>query len=353
MVQSKQILIVGGGLAGCFTAAESIRSGHSVLMFDQVNDRSPSRVAAGLYNVITGRVPTKTWMAEAFLGALNGFFKEEMFIPLSPHLTPIQIFKPYKTIGEANEWFIKSSLAQFNGIARHRARNLLPDSINNPYGGLEILPCGWLDTKGFVRDMKAVLMNSGRFQCLHEPFPYDSLDPKRMRLKCIFENFDEVIFCEGSQINENPWFGHIKMNPLKGQLMEIEVEGLPEDRVILRKVFLLPKGDKKFVVGSTYEKNYTHLDPTPEGISFLTNHVQSAIRLPFKVLGVRAGIRMSTYDRRPIVGRHPDYPGLIIFNGLGSKGVLQAPWIARHLRRWLDGQDKLLLEEICLHRLRN
>ncbi len=292
-------------------------------------------------------------MAEAFLESLHGFFKEDMFKSLSSHLTPMKIFRPYKTIGEANEWFLKSSRSYFKGVARHRSQSLLPERINNPFGGLEVLPCGWVDTKGLVREMKLLLVNSGRFKCLAEPFPYQSLDPGRMYLKPLGESFEEVIFCEGPQMNQNPWFGQLKMNPLKGQVMEIEVEGLPEDRVILRKVFLLPRGDKRFVVGSTYEKNFIHADPTSEGISALTNYIKGAIRLPFKVLDVRAGIRLGSFDRRPVVGRHPDHPGLIIFNGLGSKGVLQAPWIARHLRSWLDGQDNVLLKDIRLERFRD
>lgn len=346
-------MIVGGGLAGCFMAAESIRAGHTVYMYDKVNPKSPSRVAAGLYNVITGRVTTKTWMAEPFLEALHGFFREDMFQSLSHHLHPMQIYRPYKTIGEANEWFLKSSRDHFKEVARHRAESLLPEVIHNPFGGLEILPCGWVDTTGLVRDMKDLLARSGPFFWLEDQFPYESLTPSDMYLGVLGEHFDEVIFTEGPQMKENPWFGHLKMNPLKGQVMEIEVEGLPEDRVILRKVFLLPRGDNRYVVGSTYEKNFTHSDPTPEGISALENYIKGAIRLPFKILDVRAGIRQSTYDRRPVVGRHPDHPGLIIFNGLGSKGVLQAPWIARHLRRWLDGQDNVLLKEIRLERFRD
>jgi glycine/D-amino acid oxidase-like deaminating enzyme len=45
------------------------------------------------------------------------------------------------------------------------------------------------------------------------------------------------------------------------------------------------------------------------------------------------------------MGRHPEFPSLVVFNGLGTKGVLQSPYHARLLRNWLDGQlDELPLE---------
>jgi glycine/D-amino acid oxidase-like deaminating enzyme len=41
-------------------------------------------------------------------------------------------------------------------------------------------------------------------------------------------------------------------------------------------------------------------------------------------------------DKHPAIGRHPENASLGIFNGLGSKGALLAPWLAgewvAHLR---------------------
>ena len=282
--------------------------------------------------------------------ALHSFFDQELFRPLQRFLTPLLIYRPYKSVDECNEWFLKSQGKDFQGLVKHRAASFLPEKINNPLGGLEILPCGWVDTATLAREMKQVLQDTGNFRCLDEVFLPKQLDPEKRLFHPTGETFDEVIFCEGPRVSENPWFSHLNLAPLKGQVLEIEVEGLPEDLVVLRKVFLVPRGDNKFVVGSTYEKNFSHLDPTPEGINTLENYIGEAIRLPFRRIDVRAGARLTTPNRRPVAGRHPDYPGLIIFNGLGTKGVLQAPWTARHLRHWLDGHVPVLLKDIRLER---
>jgi glycine/D-amino acid oxidase-like deaminating enzyme len=49
-------------------------------------------------------------------------------------------------------------------------------------------------------------------------------------------------------------------------------------------------------------------------------------------------------DRRPLIGTHPDQPLLHVFNGMGSKGVLMAPYLARHFAEVLDGKEQLLKE---------
>ena len=54
---------------------------------------------------------------------------------------------------------------------------------------------------------------------------------------------------------------------------------------------------------------------------------------PFSVTGHSAGVRVNLPDKRPIAGRHPDNPRLGIINGLGAKGALLAPMLAR---QWVN-----------------
>ena len=44
-----------------------------------------------------------------------------------------------------------------------------------------------------------------------------------------------------------------------------------------------------------------------------------------------AGVRPSSNDRRPILGAHPQQKNIYIFNGLGAKGVMLAPYFAQQL----------------------
>ena len=52
-----------------------------------------------------------------------------------------------------------------------------------------------------------------------------------------------------------------------------------------------------------------------------------------------AGLRPASPDRRPTVGPWPGQPeGVLMLNGLGTRGVLVGPSMAKHLVSWwLDG----------------
>ena len=52
-------------------------------------------------------------------------------------------------------------------------------------------------------------------------------------------------------------------------------------------------------------------------------------------------MRPTTHDRRPIIGCHPSQDKLVIFNGLGTKGVSLSPYFGRELVRWLEKEGEI------------
>jgi glycine/D-amino acid oxidase-like deaminating enzyme len=62
------------------------------------------------------------------------------------------------------------------------------------------------------------------------------------------------------------------------------------------------------------------------------------IKTPFIVRGRFSGIRQVTKDRNAVLGASPACSKYYIFNGLGSKGGLLAPyWAAQLAAHLLDG----------------
>ncbi|MFL2623860.1 MAG: FAD-dependent oxidoreductase [Flavobacteriaceae bacterium] len=55
----------------------------------------------------------------------------------------------------------------------------------------------------------------------------------------------------------------------------------------------------------------------------------------------RAGIRPTVIDRRPLVGQHRVHKNLYILNGLGSRGVLVAPTVAKNLIDFIEDEIQL------------
>ena len=60
---SLDYLIVGMGLAGSALAYFLSKNGKKIALIDNNIDQTSSKIAAGLYNPITGRKMVKTWMA--------------------------------------------------------------------------------------------------------------------------------------------------------------------------------------------------------------------------------------------------------------------------------------------------
>ena len=51
----------------------------------------------------------------------------------------------------------------------------------------------------------------------------------------------------------------------------------------------------------------------------------------YEIKAHTAGIRPTVVDRRPIVGKHPQYPNLHLLNGMGTRGTLLAPQMSEYL----------------------
>ena len=56
---------------------------------------------------------------------------------------------------------------------------------------------------------------------------------------------------------------------------------------------------------------------------------------------MRAGVRPTVRDRRPLIGIHPAFRNLAILNGLGTRGVMIAPTAAKQLFNHLEKNEQL------------
>lgn len=320
-------------------------------MFQQHSAKSASRVAAGLFNVITGKFSAKTWQADEFLHTLNAFFERPAFAPLRQHIAYSLIYRPFNDLFEANEWTTKTADQRFRHLVQVAAQPILPHQIHNPHGGLMIQPCGWLHVGPFLDELAQVLSQQFAFRLIPTAFIYDSLDPETGIVTGeAAGTYDLIVFAEGVGSLSNPWFGYVPIQPLKGQVLEVDIPDFAPPFILSKKVFAICKAEGHFTVGSTYEKQFTHLEPTPEGIAEITGHLQAWLRAPFTVQSARASVRPTTPNRKPVLGPHPQFPRLWIQNGMGTKGVLQAPWAARLAAEILLGADKSLPAEVDVKR---
>ena len=94
---------------------------------------------------------------------------------------------------------------------------------------------------------------------------------------------------------------------------------------------LIPLGDDKYILGATYDpEDLTEVITETARIELLEK-LHKMTSVPYEVLSHQAAIRPTVADRRPLLGQHPQHSHLWVFNGLGTRGVLNAPYCAQVL----------------------
>jgi glycine/D-amino acid oxidase-like deaminating enzyme len=66
--------------------------------------------------------------------------------------------------------------------------------------------------------------------------------------------------------------------------------------------------------------------------------------VPYKIVEHKAAVRPTVKERRPFIGLHPQNNCIGIFNGLGTKGVLLAPFFSSHFADYLEDKKELMKE---------
>ena len=333
-------LIVGHGLAGAILARTLEKQGHSVCVFDAEKPNSASNVAAGLINPVAGKRFAKTWQADAFVPAAEAFYREleQEFGETIFYQKPI--LKLFSSIEEQNNWMGKSADAQWNEYIEATYPELPPSpEIHQELGGLKIARGGFVTLKKMLQLLRNKLtaenrLRSGTFrfenlQLLENGITYEDLKARRL------------IFCEGWQATKNPYFGWLPFSLNKGEVLDISVKNLEADCIYNKGVYVVPLGMEAWKVGATYNWREPNEELTAEGRAELEGKLNNLLKIPFKVMEHTAGIRPAVRDRKPLIGMHPEIPVLGIFNGMGSKGVLMAPFLAQQFAEALAGQGDI------------
>lgn len=203
----------------------------------------------------------------------------------------------------------------------------------------------------FINQFKNYL--EGQNILISEVFNYE-----KFRLNSDSINYDcfsasKVIFCEGSAVSTNPFFGNLQFIHSKGEVLEVEIPELNLDRIVNDEVFIMPVGNNRYKIGATYIWDSLDCEPTERGRNELVAKVKKLINAEIRIVEHKAGIRPTMHDRKPVIGLLPENPQIGILNGLGSKGVLLGPYLARQLADYLTGESVYIHPEADVKRSTN
>ena len=338
----KDYIIIGQGIAGSFLAWFLQKNNKSVIVIDDAKPNASSRVAAGIIHPVTGRRIVKTWMAdqvipfaENFYSELENYFRIKIFHPL-------RIVELLSSAKEYNDWMARSAEQGLDSYIDSSFKENAYDSFLQPFPKkILIKKSAWVDTKLLLQTLKNHLSKNNSY--LNEKFESEKLKLDREGVTYKDIAAKRIIFCDGVGSLSNIYWRHLPFMPSKGEMITIKAE-MKLDHILNRKISILPVGENLFKVGSTYSWKYDDDSPTTNAKEELIGQLKSVLKIPFEVAGHSSGIRPTVKDRRPMLGLHKQFPQVGIFNGLGTKGCLLAPYFARHLTSYLEGNVDLIRE---------
>lgn len=342
-------LIVGGGLAGIHFAYQCQLNNKKFVVLDG-NYPSSSNVAAGLYNPVILKRFTQAWHAKEQLKRFN-----EIYAGISSILNinidvKLPLYRRFSSVEEQNLWFEASDQILLSPYLDTNIDFSTIYGIQSLYGFGKVNQTGYVDTKQLVNGFRDYLRS---MQCfIEEKFAFSFVKIEEGYVFYKDLKAKHLVFAEGFGLVNNPYFNMLPLDGTKGETFLIECPDLELDVIVKGGVFIIPIGNHFFKVGATYNWSDKSNLPTEEGKQELLHQLNAILSLDYKVVSHSAGVRPTVKDRKPLLGTHPFYPNLHVLNGLGTRGVMLAPYLAKMLFDFIEYQ-KPLHHDVDIKRFRN
>ena len=331
-------LIVGSGLAGISFAELALKNNKTILVVDDKSQIS-SRVAGGLYNPVILKRFSEVWKAQEQLVLMDEFYNKVEAKLQTKFNFKLPIIRKFFSIEEQNNWFAASDKPLLAPFLSTKLNFKKYAGIDSPYDYGEVLHTGYVDTALLLDKYQEYLAQNKLL--LKESFDYTKLNINDDFVEYKEQKSRNVIFAEGFGLHSNPFFQNLPLDGTKGELLIIKAPGLDLDVIVNTSVFILPLGNDLFKVGATYNwKDKTDL-PTEEGKAELLERINEIINCDFEIVSHFGGVRPTVKDRRPIIGTHHTHKSLHILNGLGTRGVMLGPAMAKDLFDYIENKIPL------------
>lgn len=344
--KSVDFCILGAGIAGLSLADALSAQGASVAVIEKETVASGASGTPGaLVNPATGRRATKTWKAEQCYPTIREnlekvqTFASEPFYQQNGLLRPAlseKMARKMRKQYEKNHWPEGWCLWQDKSQIQERH-----PGINCVQGGL------WLPI-GLTVDAGRYLQAYARFlqandvwiqeQCdaeIHQTEKEWKLNGNKFELHC-----RQLIFATGRATAHHPYWSFLPLEGVKGQVAIFQTEEkLSFNHSISSLGYMARLGKAhEFVQGSTYEHDFDHINPDSEGEQYLRKRMARTLPQLAEKARVKAqwaGVRLTTPDKKPVLGAHPEIDNLHVFTALGSKGLMYGKFLADHLAHHL------------------
>ena len=320
-------LIIGAGIAGTLISYELLQRNKSVVVIDDTDLPKSSTAAGAILNPVNIKQWTVAKNYKLYIQqALETYSALQVLLNI-PVISerPIIAFDQ-NTEGNTtslNEYLNKNSVEEISVIQKS-FRQIVPAN--------KIFPAYQVNGISLLTAWRKYLADKNLF--FNERFLPEDLSVSGNTISYKFFKAEKIIFCEGVFASQNSFFPNLSFTKNRGDALLLSIPGLPEDFIYHNEIRLIPMGNQRFWCGSNYTWNYHNLEPDIEWRQNIIALLQQWLRLPFIIEEHIVAERPTTAGQQPITQIHDALPAAI-FNGLGTKGFLMAPLLAKKMAMML------------------
>lgn len=369
---NKKVIVLGAGLAGCFSANALARRGFDVLLIDALPDiamGASSNPQAIIYPVLSAfSSPLTEVMLNAYLYA-HRYYAHVIATHSIGELSGILqlALKPKDNRAQHAMAAWLESYPELGRLVTKEEASLLA-GISLTTAGMYLPLSGWID----CRALCLYLVNMPSITVITD-YPVKELNYESGQW-FLDHNYsaETLILANSTSANQFHYAKYLPLKPASGQLTMIASHPLTESLLmpVCASGHILPARHKQHVLGATYHQGldsiYDYNSDNQHNLSQLLALLPELTHFP-DAINHWQGFRATTPDYLPIVGAVPEretflkqyalladdvkryvplsgayYPGLYVCAGFGSRGLTSLPFCAEFLARIINKEPDFL-----------
>lgn len=343
--------ILGAGFAGLSMADELLMRGKSVALIDKAVPGSGSSGAPlVLINPATGRRAKMVKEAKESIETILDLLKRVQNFAKMPGIFEHNgILRPaldeelagdFRRSPEKYDWPDKSWVRWLDKDEFSLAYNY----FGNHCGGLIVKPGYTVNTRLYIQYLSEYLVSRSLITRYNSEASITQRTDERYDITFADGSShisNHVIYATGSSIKTDSAWEFLPFKTTKGQLLELIFESslpLHESISSMGYFAFMPSEPNRLVVGSTYEHSYDNLLTDEKGKTALYKKLKRTLPGIANKPGrssMWSGERISMKDHKPAIGEHPLRKKSYLLTGLGSKGMVQGRYLAKHLTEFI------------------